>query len=81
MLTQPGAHHRAAIAATLAKDRLRRFRAVFGGDTASALTLYHQDLCLAAALHSMLAVTEVCVREAMHRQVGHGEKTYVFWRR
>lgn len=69
MLTQPTPEHRDALVTTLARDRLKRFRAVFGGDTTQAVALYHLDLTLASALHNLLAVAEVCLREAMHRQL------------
>lgn len=69
MLAQPSPVHQNALVSSIANDRLKRFRAVFGGDTKRAVLLYHADLRLAAALHSLLAVTEVCLREALHRQL------------
>ena len=66
-LTQPSHTQLTALVKALAPDRLRRFRSVFGGSTTPAMELYLLDIHVASALHGMVAVVEVSLREAMHR--------------
>ena len=53
----------------MARERLRKFRAAFSGAERPAIELYSLDVALAAGLQTLLAVTEVVMREAMNKQL------------
>ncbi len=67
MISQPTATERVALLRSLASERMRPYRAVFGGDNVQALDLYIFEMDLTAALHQVIAALEVLMREAMHR--------------
>jgi hypothetical protein len=66
-----------ALIQSLAKQRLRRFRAATAGDR-DAIALYLIDAELAANLHAGVRFTEVALRETIHRALAsqYGERWF-----
>jgi hypothetical protein len=61
-----------ALAAGIARERLRKFRAAFGGATSRAVHLHQFDQALSAGIVAVLATMEVLLRQAMHVELSIG---------
>ncbi|QHC56805.1 Abi family protein [Rathayibacter tanaceti] len=77
MIPQLSPAEQAALIHSLAKQRLRRFRAATAGDR-DAIALYLLDSELAANLHAAVRFAEVALREAIHRSLAatYGERWF-----
>jgi hypothetical protein len=69
VIQQPTPAERDALVQSLAPVRLRSYRATFGGDTIAAIDLYLFEMEITAAIHQLLGLVEVAMREAMHREL------------
>lgn len=78
MISQPTATERAALLRSLAPERMRPYRAVFGGDSVRALDLDIFEMDLTAAIQQVIGALEVLMREAMHRALSQAYGTTWF---
>lgn len=77
LIPQPTLSEQRALIASLAKQRLRRFREVTDGDR-DAISLYLLDSEIASHLHAGVRFVEVGLREKMHRSLSevYGERWF-----
>ncbi|MDR0594417.1 MAG: hypothetical protein LBG60_14435 [Bifidobacteriaceae bacterium] len=76
MPVAPGPVAVPGVMASIATERLRRFRATApGGNNATAMALYTLDADLAAEFYSLFRAGEVLLRETIHRAMSRAFAT------